>query len=34
MSALLDEDGSAVLIHESPDDHMTQPIRCGIVSKM
>ena len=34
MSALLDEDGSAVLIHESPDDHMTQPIGCGIVSKM
>ena len=39
--ALLDEDGSAVIIHESPDDHMTQPIGgaggrigCGIVSKM
>ena len=41
MPALLDEDGSAVIIHESPDDHMTQPIGgaggrigCGIVSKM
>ena len=39
--ALLDEDGSAVIIHESPDDHMTQPIGgagrrigCGIVSKL
>ena len=41
MPALLDEDGSAVIIHESPDDHVTQPIGgaggrigCGIVSKM
>ena len=41
MPALLDEDGSAVIIHENPDDHMTQPIGgaggrigCGIVSKM
>lgn len=39
--ALLDEDGSAVIIHENPDDHMTQPIGgaggrigCGIVAKM
>ena len=36
--ALLDEDGSAVIIHEHPDDHMTQPIggaggrvACGVV---
>ena len=36
--ALLDEDGSAVIIHEHPDDHMTQPIGgaggrvgCGVV---
>ena len=41
MPALLDEDGSAVIIHESPDDHMTQPIGgaggrigCGVISKM
>ena len=41
MPALLDEDGSAVIIHENPDDHMTQPIGgaggrigCGIVSKI
>ena len=39
MPALLDEDGSAVIIHESPDDHMTQPIGgaggrigCGIIA--
>ncbi len=39
--SLLDEDGSAVIIHENPDDHMTQPIGgaggrigCGIISKM
>ena len=38
--ALLDEDGSAVIIHENPDDHMTQPIGgsggrigCGVVVK-
>ena len=36
--ALLDEDGSAVIIHENPDDHITQPIggaggrvACGVV---
>ena len=41
MPALLDEDGSAVIIHENPDDHMSQPIGgaggrigCGIISKM
>ena len=40
MPALLDEDGSAVIIHDNPDDHMTQPIGgaggrigCGIVRK-
>ena len=39
--ALLDEDGSAVIIHENPDDHMAQPIGgaggrigCGIIAKM
>ena len=39
--ALLDEDGSAVIIHEMPDDHMTQPIGgaggrigCGIIGTM
>ena len=39
--ALLDGDGSAVIIHESPDDHMTQPIggaggriACGIIGEM
>lgn len=38
--ALLDEDGSTVIIHENPDDHMTQPIGgaggrigCGIIAK-
>ena len=41
MPALLDEDGSAVIIHENPDDHMAQPIGgsggrigCGIIEKM
>ena len=41
MPALLDEDGSAVVIHENRDDHMTQPIggaggriACAIISKM
>lgn len=39
MPALLDEDGSAVIIHENPDDHMSQPIGgaggrigCGIIN--
>ena len=38
--ALLDEDGSAVVIHEHPDDHLTQPIGgaggrvgCGVVTR-
>lgn len=38
---LLDEDGSAFIIHENPDDHMTQPIggaggriACGIIKAM
>jgi len=26
MPALLDEDGSAVIVHDNPDDHMAQPI--------
>ena len=41
MPGLLHEDRLAVLIHESPDDHMTQPnggaggrLGCGIVSKL
>lgn len=41
MPALVDEDGSAVVIHDKPDDHMTQPIGgaggrigCGIIKKM
>ena len=41
MPALLDEDGSAVIIHENPDDHMAQPIGgaggrigCGVIAKM
>ena len=41
MPALLDGDGSAVIIHENPDDHMTQPIGgaggrigCGIIATM
>ena len=39
--ALLDEDGSAVIIHDQPDDHMTQPIGgaggrigCGVIKKI
>lgn len=38
-AALLDEDGSAVVIHASPDDHMSQPIggagarvACGVIT--
>ena len=38
MPALLDEDGSTVVIHENPDDHETQPIGgaggrvgCGVI---
>ena len=41
MPALLDDDGSAVIIHENADDHMAQPIggsggriACGIIEKM
>ena len=41
MPALLDEDGSAVIIHDQPDDHVTQPIGgaggrigCGVIEKM
>ena len=41
MPALLDEDGAAVVIHDQPDDHMTQPIggaggriACGVIGKM
>ena len=41
MPALLDADGSAVIIHENPDDHLTQPIggaggriACGIIEAM
>ena len=41
MPALLDEDGSSVIIHENPDDHMAQPIGgaggrigCGVIAKM
>lgn len=39
--ALLDADGSAVIIHDHPDDHMTQPIggaggriACGVIREM
>ena len=39
--ALLDGDGSAVIIHENPDDHMSQPIGgaggrigCGVIEKL
>ena len=39
--ALLDEDGSAVIIHEHSDDHLTQPIggaggriACGVIASM
>lgn len=38
--AILDEDGSAFMIHINPDDHMTQPIggagpriACGVIKK-
>ncbi len=41
MPALLDGDGSAVIIHENPDDHMSQPIGgaggrigCGVIAGM
>ena len=41
MPSLLDEDGSAVIIHENPDDHATQPIggsggriACGVIAEM
>ena len=41
MPALLDEDGSAVIIHENPDDHLSQPIggaggriACGVIAAM
>ena len=41
MPPLLDEDGSAVIIHDMPDDHMTQPIGgaggrigCGVIGAM
>ena len=41
MPALLDEDGSAVIIHENPDDHLSQPIggaggriSCGVIKAM
>lgn len=36
--ALLDQDGSAVIIHDQPDDHLSQPIggagariACGVI---
>ena len=39
LPALLDEDGSAVIIHDQPDDHLTQPIggaggriACGVIA--
>ena len=39
--ALLDDDGSAVIIHAQPDDHLTQPIggaggriACGVIMRM
>ena len=41
LPALLDEDGSAVVIHDQPDDHITQPIGgaggrigCGVIKKI
>lgn len=40
LNEMLDEDGSALVIHADPDDHMTQPIggagdriACGVVQK-
>lgn len=40
LHALLDADGSAVIIHDRPDDHLTQPIggaggriACGVIEK-
>ena len=41
LPGLLDEDGSAVIIHDNPDDHVTQPIggaggriACGVIEGM
>ena len=41
LPALLDADGSAVVIHDNPDDHMSQPIggaggriACGVIEGM
>ena len=41
LPALLDEDGSAVIIHEQPDDHLSQPIggaggriACGVITRL
>ena len=41
LPVLLDEDGSAVIIHDQPDDHFTQPIggaggriACGVIVDM
>ncbi|MDE0416980.1 MAG: superoxide dismutase family protein [bacterium] len=41
LPALLDADGSAVIIHDKPDDHLTQPIggaggriACGVIEGM
>ena len=38
---LIDEDGSALVIHEGPDDHMSQPIggaggrvACAVIEKV
>lgn len=40
MATLLDEDGSSFMIHENPDDHITQPIggagarvACGVIEE-
>ena len=40
LPSLLDADGSAVIIHDQPDDHLTQPIggaggriACGVIEK-
>ena len=37
---LMDDDGSAIVVHENPDDHVTQPIggaggrvACGVLSR-